>query len=70
MRIAHRRRSPSPAVAVVIVGPPSSTPRPTMAPNIREPLAYAGGGGGNEGPTHDVVSRIYLIRHGDRFDYA
>ncbi len=42
-----------------------------MAPNIREPLAYAAAsGGGNGGTNHDVISRIYLIRHGDRFDYA
>ena len=32
-----------------------------MAPNI----SSAADGGGS-----DVVSRIYLIRHGDRFDYA
>jgi hypothetical protein len=43
-----------------------------MAPNIRAPsLAYAGGEGrGGRNNVDDVISRIYLIRHGDRFDYA
>jgi hypothetical protein len=41
-----------------------------MAPNIREPLAAYAAGSCSGGGGIDVISRIYLIRHGDRFDYA